>query len=388
MNNVDEELVTVARDLIPTLQERAAEDARNRNVRAETISEIDKAGLYRSLMPKRWGGLETSLSTWFEIMIALGEGDLSVAWTAGIYGGHAYHLARFDERAQQDVWAENRDAKIVSPYAPSGTATPTPDGFRLTGHWKFSSGSTHSDWAALGGIVLGEQPEYRIFLVPREDYEIVDTWRVHGLDATGSHDLRFEDALVPEYRTQGVAEILNGTEPGLKSNDSALYRVPFFQVAMRTLSTGQIGALQAMLDAYTQFDVDRVDAMGQKVSTDGDAQYACAQAVAAIHEMRTLLHDTCRRLESYAESGEQPPMSERLLYRYQSSEVAERCVRCATDLFQAAGGTALFDTAPFGMIHRNLMAGRSHVGNRYREMGRRVGGVQLGLPLDPTDFQL
>ena len=45
------------------------------------------------------------------------------------------------------------------------------------------------EWALLGALVFppeGGAPEYRTFLLPREDYEINDTWHSMGLKATGS----------------------------------------------------------------------------------------------------------------------------------------------------------------------------------------------------------
>ena len=42
---------------------------------------------------------------------------------------------------------------------------------------------------------------YRTFLLPIEDYEIVDNWDVVGLQGTGSHDIVVDDVFVPEHRT-------------------------------------------------------------------------------------------------------------------------------------------------------------------------------------------
>ena len=50
-------------------------------------------------------------------------------------------------------------------------------------------GSEHCEWALPGALVFppeGGAPEYRTFLLPREDYEINDTWHSMGLKATGS----------------------------------------------------------------------------------------------------------------------------------------------------------------------------------------------------------
>ena len=44
-------------------------------------------------------------------------------------------------------------------------------------------------------------PDVRHFVIPREDYEIVeDSWNVLGLKGTGSKDVRMKDVFVPDYR--------------------------------------------------------------------------------------------------------------------------------------------------------------------------------------------
>jgi 3-hydroxy-9,10-secoandrosta-1,3,5(10)-triene-9,17-dione monooxygenase len=50
----------------------------------------------------------------------------------------------------------------------------------------------------------GGPPEGRIFLLPRNDYESVDTWEVSGLQGTGSWDVIVEDVFVPAHRSQSM----------------------------------------------------------------------------------------------------------------------------------------------------------------------------------------
>ncbi len=90
----------------------------------------------------------------------------------------------YDEKAQQEVWGEDDNTLVSSSYAPMGQVTPVEGGFQFSGHWQWSSGSEHCDWALLGGLIFppeGGAPEYRTFLIPKSDYEIKDTWYSMGL---------------------------------------------------------------------------------------------------------------------------------------------------------------------------------------------------------------
>ena len=101
---------------------------------------------------------------------------------------------------------------------PVGTAAPVEGGFRLSGRWKYASGSDHTDWAFLGGTPPGgELEERRIFLVPKSDYEIVDVWHVAGLKATGSQDIVIKDVFVPAYRTVKFSDNLRGWRRAMRS---------------------------------------------------------------------------------------------------------------------------------------------------------------------------
>src|SRR5260221_696374 len=74
------ELIARARAMIPALASRAREQQRQRAILPETIADLHAAGFFRVLQPKRWGGYEMDLGTFYHIEIALGEADMSTGW--------------------------------------------------------------------------------------------------------------------------------------------------------------------------------------------------------------------------------------------------------------------------------------------------------------------
>ena len=96
-------------------------------------------------------------------------------------------------------------------------------GYRLSGRWKYASCCEHCEWALLGAVVAndGSAPlEGRIFLVPRTQYQSIDTWQVCGLQATGSWDIAIKDVVVPAYRSQSMRDNFLLTGPGQVVNTS------------------------------------------------------------------------------------------------------------------------------------------------------------------------
>jgi 3-hydroxy-9,10-secoandrosta-1,3,5(10)-triene-9,17-dione monooxygenase len=373
-------MIARARAMIPALRKRATEGERERRLPKETIADMQAAGLFKVLQPKRWGGYELDILTYFEIQMALGEGDMSVAWVYGVVGIHPWFVALLDDRAAKDIWGKDDTTLICSSLMPTGTAKLADGGFRISGRWKYASGCEHCEWAFLGGAVEGKPDDRRVFVIPQRDYEIVDTWHVPGLKGTGSHDIVIKDAFVPEYRTQKYSDNFIGFGRGLTLNTSPLYKLPVGQVFPRGVSTGAIGALQGMLDAYLDYGKKRIGrSTGTPASEEALIQLLCAEIAVAIDEMKTMLHRNFKVLEEYAARGEMPPLKLRVEYKFHNAVVAERCSLLASRLFKAAGTAGIASDLPFGRIVSDITVGRQHISNQFEQLGRSHGAFLFGM---------
>ena len=374
------EIIARARALTPTLAARSREGRRRRQIPDETIADMQSAGLFRVLQPRRWGGYEMDLHAFYEVELALGRGDMASAWIYGVSGVHPWFMALLDDRAAHEVWGRDTGVLICSSLMPAGKAAAVPGGFRLSGRWKYASGCAHCDWALLGAMVTlsDSASEGRIFLLPRTQYQSIDTWEVSGLEATGSWDVVVDDVFVPEYRSQSMRDNFLLRGPGQAINTSSLYRLPFGQIFVRGISTAALGALQGMLDALVDYSKTRVTRAGGRAAENPFVVLVCAETAAAIDEMKGTLHRNFRNLHAYAERGETPPLAERLQYKFQSTAVTERATLLAARMFKATGAAGLADALPFGGILADLMAGRQHISNQYEYVGSSWGSVMLG----------
>lgn len=377
---------TLARDLVERARFIGAElvaqrrqIAQARRVPDAVIQAMAEAGLFRVLQPANWGGYELCPSTFFEIELALAHGDMSVGWVYGVLGVHPWLMGLMDPRAAHDVWGEDTDVRLCSSLMPAGRAVAVDGGFRLKGHWRFSSGCHHAQWAVLGGLAETSAGalEVRLFLVPRADYDIRDAWYVGGLSGTGSDDIVLSDVFVPDYRTRRMSENLSCTGVGQDHNPSPLYRMPFGQIFFRGVSTAGIGALQAMLDVFVDYAASRTSVLG-KAADDPLAQQICGEIAAAIDEMKVILHRNMQELWDYAELAEVPPMALRQRFKVQSAGVAERCAQLAARLMRATGAAGIYDDQPFAKLLADITAGRQHIANQYEMVSRNLGASMLG----------
>ena len=378
------DLVDRAAALVPVLRERADACEAGNKVPDQTIRDFQEAGFFKILQPRRHGGYEMDIDTFYAVQMKLAEGCMSSAWVLGVVAVHNWQLALFDAQAQEDVWGKDNATLISSSYMPRAQVTPVEGGYRISGRWGFSSGVDHCDWAFLGGLVndpeTGE-PDFWTFLVPRGDFKVLPIWDTIGLGGTGSHDVTVEDAYVPAYRTHRSKDGFASTNPNAKVNPAPLYKLPFGQVFVRAVSSSSIGALQGALDSFIEKGAKRRSAnSGASASADPDVQMVIAETRVAIDEMKTILFRNFEHLTEKARAGEQADLETRLHYRFQSAQISGRCCALIARIFAASGAEAIYRGNPIARAFCDIHAGRAHVANNPGVVGRNFGGVMLGAP--------
>lgn len=386
-----EQLYQAARDMVPALRSREKETAALGHLPEATVQAMQEAGFFRIMQPARYGGFEMDPEVFFKTQMTLAEGCMSTAWVLGVVAIHNWQLALFDDRAQQDVWGEDDSTLISSSYMPVGKVEHVEGGYKLSGHWGFSSGSKHCDWAFLGAMVPpknpGDAPDYRTFLVPRSDYEIVDNWNVSGLEGTGSHDITVKDAFVPEYRTHRSVHGFECNSPGNEVNDHYIFRMPFGQIFVRAVSSSSIGCLKGVIDSYVQVNKERVGLNdGNKVAQDPDARMALAECITAVDECQTIMFRNFDKMVEAARDGVELDIEDRIKMRFDAALVSRKCTDAINLMFNACGAQGIFRDHPLNRAWLDINAGRQHVANNPFKFGRNVGAVMMGA--DNEDFFL
>ena len=380
------ELLARARALAPALRERAAKACAERRLPAETIADLQAAGLFRILQPRRWGGYEMHPNVFYDVQQILAEACMSTGWVYGVVGGHPYELALFPDAAQQEVWGKDDSVLVSSSYQPVGKVERVEGGFRLSGQWGFSSGSHHCRWVLLGAMIPpaepGGPPDMRTFLVPRADYEIIENWDVFGLQGTGSHDIHVNDVFVPEYRTHRAIDGFLCQNPGQAENDGPLFALPWAQIFLRLVSTAALGGARGAIAGAVEITKSRISTNTGKASkADPILLNTIAKAHAQVEEMSAVLR---RNFDDMLGERATPlTLEKRALYRYQSASVVRRCADLVDDLMPLLGGRAIYRSSPVVQVWLDLNAARAHVANDSNNFGPDLFGSLVG---DPPSF--
>jgi len=376
------DVLDAVREVLPALRERAQEAEDLRRVPDASIKSLQEAGWFTMLQPRRYGGLEASPVDFYRGVRLVSSACASTGWITSVVGVHPWQLALFADQAQRDVWGEDNTTLISSSYAPMGRAKPVDGGFMFSGHWSFSSGCDHAQWVFLGGLVMGENgapADFRTFLVPRDDYEILDVWDTVGLRGTGSNDIVVDDVFVPEHRTLSFADTGRCYGPGQELNTAPLYKLPFASVFSCGITVPILGMATGAYEAYLEWTRARVHISGNKAAEDSFNQLRIAEAAGMIDAAALQIERNLGEELALAEAGEKIPMSLRLRVRRDQVRSTLAGVSAIDRLFVSSGGRALKSGTPIQRFWRDANAGRVHAINDPEKAQVLFGQFELGI---------
>jgi 3-hydroxy-9,10-secoandrosta-1,3,5(10)-triene-9,17-dione monooxygenase len=358
---------------LPKLKERAVAAEEQRRLPAESIADLREAGLFRIAVPARYGGLCDDLDLMYDVAWELGRACGSTAWCYSVWAIHSWIVGHFPERAQEDYFADGPDVLCSSSLsAGSSVVRPATGGFRLSGRWRFSSGSHASTWAVLGAAF----PEgLRWVLLPRADYKIVDTWFASGLAATDSNDIVAEEVFVPEYRTLEVDRAGDSDLHGWEMHGRPSYRAPVRTVLGWDLVSPLIGMAQGMVDRFAE------RAAAGAGASAASTQMRFGEASAKVHTARVLFRHTMDAILAKAARGDAFSRTERAQLLRDKALVAKLCIEAVDQLFEVSGGSALLHSEPLQRLYRDAHAASHHASMQWDVLFESFGR----LALSPTD---
>lgn len=246
----DAQIIARATDLVPLIREHAAQSSEDRRVVPEVVKALADAELFKLLVPARYGGLETNLRTMMEVLAEVARGDGSTGWSVALLNVCTWFATTFSDRAQEDVFGVNPEAKICGIFSPPSKCERVDGGYTISGRWPYSSGSFIADWATLGCALESEEDENPagLALIPSSAWTIEPTWFMSGMQGSGSDTIVVEDYFVPDHHTQRFTDLVErkvatsalGTEPNAG--------MAFIPVAALVLVGAQLGLARHALE--------------------------------------------------------------------------------------------------------------------------------------------
>ena len=387
-----EEAMRRARDIVPVLRERAqkAEDARILIRENEQL--LHETGLFRYHQPKMFGGMELDFVAVVDITAEIARGCPSTGWNVGNLGCHHWILGYYDPQTQREVWEANPDALIASSIAlAAGRGRKVDGGFMVSGRWPFSSGVDNSDWNMLAVTVYGEDGktavDWRLCLMPKSDYEIIDTWHAMGMSGTGSKDIKVSEKFVPERRALALQRCRGGPDhPGAALTPGPLYRIPIVPASSHPIAPAAVGAAEGAYELFLDSMAKRMGTYtGARVSDFQAVQIKVARARCLIDCARELLRQSAMALQEAAERNKVPDLATKLRYRTHSAFAVNQAREAVETLWSCYGAQGLYTRDPLQRHLRDVMAINQHFSFNFDIAGSAFGLHALGGPYaNPT----
>jgi 3-hydroxy-9,10-secoandrosta-1,3,5(10)-triene-9,17-dione monooxygenase len=370
------DLLRRASELLPVLRERAARVEQLRRLPPETVKDLVSSGLVRIGTPRRYGGNGLDIDAGHAVAWELGRACGSTAWCCSLWIVHNWWIGHFSERAQDDFFASGPDTLASTCLNPAGgTAEPVTGGFRVSGRWSFSSGCEASSW----GMVSVSGPSagtLRWLLLPREDYEIVDTWFASGMRGTGSQDIVVRDTFVPAHRVLDPDRAGDTDRTGWALHQRPSYRVPLRLLIGWDLAAPLVGIAQGAVDEFT---ARLRGTTGPGRTADSvPLQMRLAEASAQVDAARTIHQRTVRELMDRAAAGETFSELDRARYRRDKAFVARLCVQAVDRLFEGGGARAIVEADPLQRFHRDAHGASHHAALGWDVAAEAYGREALG----------
>lgn len=376
----------------PLLRERQTSCEEAGRVSEDTNARFIKAGFYRILQPRCFGGYEFDLTTFLKVMIAVSRGCSDSGWVLALTAGHAFLIASFPEAGQREAFGEKGEFRAPSVALPGGKAAPVAGGYRVQGSWDYTSGcelATHFIGACL---VQGSEPALfgggAFILFDRDQYRIEDNWHVIGMQGTSSRRVIVDEIFVPEHRFLALTDARGQyihPRPG-----SLLHRNPLYRGRITSLLVSEVGAVsvgigRGALDIYEEILRNKTTSFPPFHSRFqepefqrhfGEAQSLVDTAEAALLKMAADYMECARR-----DAEEGIPFSDEDDRRF--LQIEQQCVRLCWDavdlMLRTSGTSAASKTAPLGRYFRNLAVIRTHITLQFNHTAANSARLHFGM---------
>ncbi|XVQ84297.1 acyl-CoA dehydrogenase family protein [Microbispora siamensis] len=360
------DVVERAESIAGELTERQAE-TEERTYYAEDIHErFLKAGFYRILVPRRYGGYEFGVETFMRVTLALTRGCPSTGWMYCLGHAHAHAVATlFGERAQDELLSQG-DFICPATVMPSGTAERVDGGWMLDGTWSYCSGAPYAGHF-MGHTLVGDEP--MLFVAPRSVWERRDDWGAQlGLKGSGSHSITVS-GFVPEHLTLGKhlsqLSVTAGT-PGLELHGNPEYGGGPLSFMVLEDAVLALGMAQGALDAYEELMRTRTTSFPPIVgrAEDPDFQWWYGEATALIATAEAAFWNAVGQWRDACAEGPEAFTKEReMRIALICREVVGLCWKAVEGhLFPTAGSSSVRSGERIERVWRDLSMLHSHTG--------------------------
>ena len=359
--------------------------------------EMADIGLYRYALPRELGGEDLRAREQIEIIEAVSAIDGSVGWCVQISSEiNALVIRQMDDALACKIF-DDWDALVCSGHGPANgegpgrAATQDGEGWRIDYQGSFASGCHNANWNYLMGAMTVDpatgQPAQASFMVPRGEFEIIDTWDTAGMRGSGSHDVRMTDCYVPPEHLlpfRSLAPSRRWSNPTYRNPTHAIYNK----------SAVALGVCRGALDAFIDLALNKVPwGMSSTLKDQPQIHYRVGEAQAKLLAARAFVIETQEALEEHL--GPLPEDGGRLSPEWEyhwpallaCAHSAQTCREIVSMSNNTAGTTGCRMDSPLERQLRDAHQAANHALISYRHY-EQIGKTFMGHPPEARYVEL
>jgi alkylation response protein AidB-like acyl-CoA dehydrogenase len=366
------DIETVARQIAVTAGEMSSEIDDDRRLPEELVALLAESGLLRAGAPAEVHGLELPPGVALRCAEAVARGNASAGWCVSIAITSSLLVAYLPASSRDALFGDGRGV-AAGVWAPRGTGRTVDGGVVVSGRWPFCSGITHADMM-FAGCLVDDQRVPSVVALRKEDLRVLDTWHTLGLRGTGSHDTVADEVFVPADR---VFSLFDGPIV-----DRPLYRFPVFGFFALSIAAAALGNARGAIDDLIDLACDKKGLGSTRTLAERPAtQAAVATAESALGAARALYYQAIETAWQASQDSEGVSVETRNRLRLAATHATRTSADVVRDMYDLAGGTAIYDSSPLQRRFRDAYTATAHF--QVNEASRELPGrILLDLPAD------
>lgn len=358
-------LLALVESLAADFASRAAVHDRDSSFPFENFEALHEAQLLSLTVPKEFGGQGAAYTTVCQVIEKIASGDAATALVLTMhYLQHSnaartrcWYPAMYERLCWESVTgialinAARVEPELGTPARgglPATIAKPTDQGWLVTGHKQYTTGSPILRYFVVWARTDEEEARVGSFLVPRDfpGVKIVETWDHLGMRATGSHDLILEDVLIPQEYALDIRPLNAVSTPDpLKVASGSLWLSALYQ-----------GVATAARDWLVEY-------LNERSPTNLGASLATLPRFqTAVGEIEALLYANHRLIYSLAADIDQDKYDSKVALQAQTVKylATNNAIRAVEIGLELTGNPGLSKKNPLERHYRDVLCSRIH----------------------------
>lgn len=312
--------------------------------------------------PLTTGGQALALPRVALLFEALAFAEGSLGWCVNLGAGANLFAGYFDEATARALFEGNQTWCAGSGFI-GGKAYRCKNGFRLSGQWKYASGSRHASHFTANAFLYDEagkpimengEAMMRSFIFPAHQVSIKDTWQVMGLRATNSNDFAVEGLFVPENH------LFSLLKPSAFASE-AIFKFPFETLAVVNMTVMMSGMMLHFLELFEALLTQKTPLNSGVLLGKNEALLGLfdSQKVKVLQARDDFYQALQLSWEAY-EKGQQASIEQLDDLKRKSLTLSQEAREAVFHLYPYCGMSIIYPSAPINKVWRDFKVAGQH----------------------------